>query len=47
MILDLESPMNLQVKEKQIIDIGPKQRNYALIKNVKIIMFKMDVRTFQ
>ncbi len=45
MILDLESPMNLQFKEKKFIDIGLKQRNYALIKNVKIFMFKMDIRT--
>ncbi len=44
---DLESPSNLQVKEKKILKSIQKQRNYALIKNSKIVMFKMDGRTFQ
>ena len=46
-ISDLESPSNFQVKGKKIFKSVQKQRNYALIKNAKIVMFKIDVRTFQ
>ena len=46
-ISDLESPSNFQVKVKKLLKSVQKQRNYALIKNAKIVMFKMDVRTFQ
>ena len=34
-------------KKKKLFKSVQKQRNYALIKNAKIVMFKMDVRTFQ
>ena len=39
-ISDFESPSNFQVKEKKIFKSVKKQRNYALIKNAKIVMFK-------
>ncbi len=42
-ISDLESPSNIQVKEKKLFKSAKKQRNYDLIKNAK--MFKIDVRT--
>ena len=32
--------------KKKILKSNQKQRNYALIKNAKIVMFKMDIRTF-
>ena len=44
-ISDLESPSNFQVKEKKLLKLVKKPRNYALIKNAKIVMFKMNVRT--
>ena len=39
-ISDFESPSNFQVKEKKLFKSVQKQRNYALIKNAKIVMFK-------
>ena len=42
---DLESQSNFQVEEKKLLNSVKKQWNYALIKNAKIVMFKMDVRT--
>ena len=45
-ILDSESPSNYQVKEEKNIEIVQKQRDYALIKNAHIVMFKMDIQTF-
>ena len=45
-ISDLESPSNFQVKEKKLLKSVQKQRKYALIKNAKIVMFKMEIRTF-
>ena len=39
-ISDLESPSNFQVREKKVFQSVQKQRNYALIKNAKIVMFK-------
>ena len=45
-ISDLESPSNIHVKEKRILKSVQKLQN-VLIKNAKIVMFKMDVRTFQ
>ena len=44
-ISDLESPSNFQVKEKKLLKLVKKQRYYALIKNAKIVIFKMDART--
>ena len=42
-ILDLESPSNFHVKEKKLLKSVQKERNYALIKNARIVMFKMDM----
>ncbi len=42
-ISDMESPLNFQVKGKPIIEISQKQRNYALVKNAKIVMFKIGI----
>ena len=39
-ISDFESPSNFQVKEKKLFKLVQKQRNYALTKNAKIIIFK-------
>ncbi len=41
-ILDLESIS--KSKKKNLLKSVQKQRNYAIIKNAKIVMFKMDVR---
>ena len=38
-ISDLESSSNFKAKEKKIWKSVKKQRNYALIKNTKIVMF--------
>ena len=46
-ILDFESPSNFQVKEKKLFKSVQNKRNYALIKNAKIVIFQMDVRTFR
>ena len=32
-------------KKKKLLKLAKKQRNYALIKNAKIVMFKLDGRT--
>ena len=39
-ISDFESTSNFQVKEKKLFKLVQKQRNYALIKNAKFVMFK-------
>ena len=38
-ISDFKSLLNFQVKEKKLFKSVQKQRNYALIKNAKIVMF--------
>ncbi len=39
-ISDFESPSSFQVEEKKLFKSVQNQRNYALIKNAKIVMFK-------
>ena len=46
-ISDLDSHQIYKSKKKILLKSVQKQRNYALIKNAKIVMFKMDLRTFQ
>ena len=37
----------IKFKEKELLKKVQKERSYALIKNAKIVMLEMDVRTFK